>query len=94
MSHWGLYIILVNHFLKSTLNEDEVLNNFDTLYVPGNPPIHVTHTKLLKTSGFSLLCTIVLKIGPQQKPELSDNSCKTSPIVQEIITIGDDIQAL
>ena len=23
MSHWGLYIIRVNHFLKSTLNEDE-----------------------------------------------------------------------
>ena len=23
MSHWGLYIILVNHFLKSTLNKDE-----------------------------------------------------------------------
>ena len=23
MSHWGLYIILINHFLKSTLNEDE-----------------------------------------------------------------------
>ena len=32
MSHWGLYIIRVNHFLKSTLNEDEVLGNFDTLY--------------------------------------------------------------
>ena len=31
-SHWGLYIIRVNHFLKSTLNEDEVLGNFDTLY--------------------------------------------------------------
>ena len=24
--------VRVNHFLKSTLNEDEVLNNFDTLY--------------------------------------------------------------
>ena len=23
MSHWGVYIIRVNHFLKSTLNEDE-----------------------------------------------------------------------
>ena len=23
MSHWGLYIIHVNHFLKSTLNEDD-----------------------------------------------------------------------
>ena len=32
MSHWGLYIIHVNHFLKSTLNEDEVLGNLDTLY--------------------------------------------------------------
>ena len=25
MSHWGLYIIRVNHFLKSTLNEDETM---------------------------------------------------------------------
>ena len=25
MSHWGLYIILVNHSLKSTLNEDEAM---------------------------------------------------------------------
>ena len=33
MSHGGLYIIRVNHFLKSTLNEDEVLGNFDTLYL-------------------------------------------------------------
>ena len=38
MSHWGLYIILVNHFLKSTLNEDEVLNNFDTLYQEKSDP--------------------------------------------------------
>ena len=30
MSHWRPYIMLVNHLLKSTLNED-VLDNFYTL---------------------------------------------------------------
>ena len=35
MSHWRPYIMLVNHLLKSTLNEDDILDNFeffDTLY--------------------------------------------------------------
>ena len=28
MSHWGLYNIRVNHFLKSTLNEDEATRRY------------------------------------------------------------------